>query len=102
VESTLNVEQAARAGAEKGQATPISITPASLGLASDEIAFYDADSFLGYKYDVADAGRTITANNLTTSLTKVNLSQVADYLPTGVIAVVKAPSVVSLSDNIQP
>jgi hypothetical protein len=43
-ESTLNVEQVNRSSTVNGSATPLAITPASLGLALDELLYIDANS----------------------------------------------------------
>jgi hypothetical protein len=74
----------------------LAITPASLGLALDELLYIDANSWIGYKYGVDVDGKEFTINNISTSFKKVELSRVADYLPTGISVVVKAPSAIDL------
>jgi hypothetical protein len=75
----------------------LAITPASLGLALDELLYIDANSWIGYKYGVDADGKEYTINNITTTFRKVELSRVADYLPTGISVVIKAPSAIDLA-----
>jgi hypothetical protein len=41
-------------------------------------------------------------NNISQTHKKVSLCRVSDYLPTGAVAVVKAPSLITLEDIINP
>jgi len=100
-ETSMDVEAVNRTASVLGDAMPISINATSLGLARDEIGLFAADGFIGAQYSYGADEKNITKNNITESSLKISVCQVADYLPTSPVAVVKInPNL--LSDNVTP
>jgi hypothetical protein len=63
---------------------------------------YDANSFVGFKYELGENSDEITQNNITLTQRKIALCNVTDYLPTGAVAVVKVTALTDLTDSTNP